>query len=70
MHPVTRQEDDDDEVLFQGDDFQITQEDVDKANEEGRKRMGEEFHQLLTAREATPEEIDAMDELNPEGEET
>lgn len=34
-------------VLFSGDDFQITDEDVTQAEEEGKQRVGIEFEQLL-----------------------
>jgi len=46
--PVSRQ---DSEVLYQGDDFAITMEDVDRAVAAGRRRLGPEFAALLEAEE-------------------
>lgn len=49
---VLRQADDDDsEVLWEGDDFTITMEDVDRAVVAGRRRLGPEFAALLEAEE-------------------
>lgn len=58
--PVQRQ--DEGEILFEGDDFTITQADVEQAIEDGRRRVGDEFAELLTARTLTDEELEQLDE--------
>lgn len=46
--PTKRRQNDD--ILYDDPEFQITSEDVQKAIEEGRKRTGQEFADLLTAK--------------------
>jgi hypothetical protein len=48
-------------VLFEGEDFTITEMDVEQAIEQGRERVGDLFAELLTARALTEAEIDVLD---------
>lgn len=51
----------DDEVLYEGEDFTITDADVTRAIEDGRRRVGDEFAELLDAQPLSDEEIGALD---------
>lgn len=62
-----RQEEEPDEVLYEGEDFTITEGDVARAIDEGRRRVGDEFAELLNATALSEAEMDALDELG-EGE--
>ena len=48
-------------VLFEGEDFTITEVDVEQAIEQSRERVGDAFAELLVARALTAAEIDVLD---------
>ena len=57
----------DEEILYQQGDVKITKDDVERAIEEARQRVGPEFAELLTAPAMTEEEMDAIEgEIKPE----
>jgi hypothetical protein len=59
--PAASQQAEEEAVLFEGEDFTITEMDVEHAIEQGRERVGDAFAELLTARALTEAEIDALD---------
>lgn len=58
--PAVRREDGEG-VLFEGEDFSVTEADVDAAIRTARARVGDELGDLLEARPLTDEEMDALD---------
>jgi hypothetical protein len=59
-----------DDVLFDNGDVRITENDVRKAIEEARERVGPEFAELLTAPAMTEEEMDALEQERSKHEES
>ena len=56
----------DEDILYQQGDVKITKNDVERAIEEARERVGPEFAELLTAPAMTEEEMDAVDQQDSE----
>ena len=54
------------DILAQQGDVKITKNDVERAIEEARERVGPEFAELLTAPAMTEEEMDAVDQQDSE----
>jgi hypothetical protein len=61
LGPAASQRAEEDAVLFEGEDFTITEVDVEQAIEQGHERVGDAFAELLTARALTEAEIDMLD---------
>ena len=58
--PLVQRQDD---VLYQGDDFTVTENDVEQAIRAARERVGDEFGDLLEARPLTDEESETLDSM-------